>query len=378
MAVAAAIAVSGGCAPESESEQTEQKEITGRVNIGDETEKTSSTPAITDEYDIIIDDTTTEATTVTAATTTADTALPIDQADVSAAETLPSAYEVSSYYETQFPVTPDKDYTLSDADNAFIDKCAFVGDSVFYGLFSYGFIDSERVFANAGVAARNLFDFEFRGQDIKSAVKSIDPEYVVFYMGMNDLNMTDIDTYVQNYLNLMAQFSEYKLMVVSVTPVNRDSWFTYNWKIDAYNNGIKNAITSLGSDRVCYIDVNSALKNASGDVRTEYDGGDGVHLNKAGYPALLWHITNMNPWGGTTAATGTSEPAETPALTAAETTTSPDLTTNDAILPEEDEAETETSPETEPEPLPETEATEEITEFVDVSGDNDDVDVLFD
>jgi lysophospholipase L1-like esterase len=278
-------------------------------------------------------------------------------------------------------VTPDKDYTLSDADNAFIDKCAFVGDSVFYGLFSYGFIDSERVFANAGVAARNVFDFEVRGQDIKSAVKGIDPEYVVFYMGMNDLNMTDIDTYVQNYLNLMAQFQEYKLMVVSVTPVSRDSWFTYNWKIDAYNNGIKNAIAALGSDRVCFVDVNPALKNASGDVRTEYDGGDGVHLNKGGYPVLLWYITHMNPW-----AIGADAPAETPALTESETTISPDLTTDGAIIPEDETAPEipETEEETEPEIVAETEAiettaatTEGTTEFADVSGDNDDVDVIF-
>jgi hypothetical protein len=366
-----AAVIFAGCA---DAQQPE--EITGTVDMGGD--PTSAITTTTTTARTTVPTTTTTPETTTPEVTTA-TALSVDEVDVSADTTQPSAQEVLAYYETQFSVTPEQDYTLSAADNAFIEQCAFVGDSVFYGLFSYEFVESERVFAAAGVAARNLFDMDFRGQGIIDAVKGIDPEYVVFYMGMNDLNMTDIDTYVQNYLNLLAQFQEYKLMVVSVTPVNRDSWFTYNWKIDAYNKGIKDAIAALGSDRVCYIDVNSALKDANGDVRTIYDAGDGVHLNKAGYPALLWYITNMNPWAGTA-----TEPAETPALTEAQTTTSPDLTTNDAIPPEtESEPEPEMSEigediEAEEETEPETEATTAATTpFDDVPGDNDDVDVIF-
>lgn len=189
-------------------------------------------------------------------------------------------------------------YTFSEEDEAFLDSCLFVGDSICGGLSHYGILPSDHVISKGSVGARNIFDFTFgigdAETDILTAILNKKQANIIFSMGMNDVNMTTTEEYVANYFNLLTMVAAYcpdsNLIVLSITPVLADSNFTTNENIDAYNAAIKEAIEKDGKPNWKYVDVSAELKNSANGLKSSYESGDGIHLAQAAYYAYLWQI----------------------------------------------------------------------------------------
>ena len=203
--------------------------------------------------------------------------------------------------------------TLTDADKAFLKDYVFVGDSICFGLGSYGILPKEQVVAKASVAARSIFDYTFTvGGQERNAVEALaylQPKNVIFSMGMNDVNMTSKEKYCENYADLLAKAQEAvpdaKLYVASITPLTASTKFCKNSRIDEFNAAIKQYLAE-NAPYWGYVDIATVLKGDDNNMLKKYTSGDGIHISPAAYNALLGSLCDqLNP-GGTAAVTSTT------------------------------------------------------------------------
>ncbi len=211
--------------------------------------------------------------------------------------TAPPVSETEESSETTLPVDESySSYKFTDEYNDFISRCVFVGDSICSGLKLYDILPAKSVLAQGNVAARNIFDFKFKlnGDELSilSALVNIKPEYIVFSMGMNDVNITSEEAFCDNYSELLKLTESFlpdaKLIVLSVTPVTTESKFTSNENIDNFNAELKICLDK--TEKWTYVDVTRELKNSANALKTNYNGGDGVHLAPEAYQAILFQL----------------------------------------------------------------------------------------
>ena len=194
----------------------------------------------------------------------------------------------------------DADYPLSLEYQEFFSKCVFVGDSICSGLKNWGILPPENVYAQGNVGVRNVFDdwvtYEFNGKEtcVADILKELQPEYIVCWMGMNDVNFFGADTYIEKYDEFITTVHEVtpysKFIVLSTTPVayrEDGKIFTYNTDIDAFNEALKDYC--IKERKATYVDVAHPFREWDGTLKQEYLGtADGVHLNKSAYIPMLY------------------------------------------------------------------------------------------
>lgn len=226
----------------------------------------------------------------------ADTGSPPESSDP-AQETQPPQQT-----EQPIPVTVNlpsqyKGYSFTMADNRFLSDCVFIGDSVCKGLAFYEFVDMDRCFAAAGVAARNIGDFTFQlgGEDItfQELLLSINAKHIVFSMGINDLNMTTAEEFADNYTALLDMAAEIRpdldFYVMAITPVTVDSTFAYNSSVNKYNAALSAALE--GRENCRFADAGTELKSENGALNPYFSSDDiGVHLVPEAYYGILWTL----------------------------------------------------------------------------------------
>lgn len=187
-------------------------------------------------------------------------------------------------------------FEFSDKDYEFLNKCVFVGDSICSGLGHYGIIPAQRVIAQGNIAARNIFDFTFTAEGgeltLVSALVNAKPDYIVFSMGINDVNITSEQEFTDNYREILTMTEGFlpdaKLIVLSVTPVDASSTFTTNERIDSFNEAL--SAMAEESEGWLYVDVTGELKNDANALKTAYSSGDGIHLSPDAYHAVLYQL----------------------------------------------------------------------------------------
>lgn len=187
-------------------------------------------------------------------------------------------------------------FPRSEADEEFLSGCVFVGDSICSGLARYGILSEKQVAAQGNIAARNIFDFTFNegGAELSLLSLLVDrkPKTVVFSMGMNDVNITTTQEFADNYKNLIRTAEGFlpdaKMIVLAITPVKKDSEFTANETIDRFNLALKEMIDE--NEDWTFVDITPEMKNAENALKTNYNGGDGIHLSPDAYEAILGQL----------------------------------------------------------------------------------------
>ena len=248
---------------------------------------------------VAVTTTTTTTTTTTAATTTVTTtaaSTTVTAATTAAAGTLLTDItigEIPEYTGTTVTHSAEPDsHGLTEEDYAFLSDTVFVGDSICSGLRVYKILPDDSVVAKGCVGARNIFDYTFplRGKEfgVSYSLSLLKPKYIVFSMGMNDVNMTTPEQFCKNYDFLLKTvhtlLPDTKLFVASVTPITADCEFSTNAKIEALNTAIR---AHLEDSDDTYVDIADGLKIWDGSLRSSYSGGDGIHLAPDAYYILL-------------------------------------------------------------------------------------------
>ena len=193
-------------------------------------------------------------------------------------------------------VEPEPDFTITDEMYEYFDEFALVGDSVCSGFASAGYFSQKNNLARPSIAAWNIHQFLITSDDLSTDVLvhlyNKQPKYVLFSMGLNDVNLTTKKEFVQNYFQLLDECREAspnsEFIIMAVTPVCSN--FCKNEKIDDYNLALADAIAKSGNKHYHFVDPTDLLKGEDNKLKEEYAFEDGTHLVMSGMRVCLWYM----------------------------------------------------------------------------------------
>lgn len=195
---------------------------------------------------------------------------------------------------------PEPDYTITDAMYKYFDQFALVGDSVCSGFASAGYFKQENNLARPSIAAWNIHQFLITSGNLSTDVLvhlyNKQPKYVLFSMGLNDVNLTTKEQFVENYMQLLYQCKQAspnsEFIIMAVTPVR--SKFCKNEKIDEYNAALANAVKYSYCKHYHFVDPTGLLKGNDNKLKEKYAFEDGTHLEMSGMKVCLWYMYQQN------------------------------------------------------------------------------------
>ena len=192
----------------------------------------------------------------------------------------------------------------ADAGQAYIDKLTFLGDSTTYGLKAYSMLSDGQNTTQVWTPSSGTLTLSFyetativtpNGEMlIKDAAAAYQPEYLVITLGVNGVSFMDEasfkDCYTKLIQNVQAASPNTKIICNSIYP-NMTSYKYYgdinNENITRANGWIQEVAAATGTR---YSDTCSVLKDGNGALRADYCNGDGIHLNAAGFTAVLNYL----------------------------------------------------------------------------------------
>lgn len=186
------------------------------------------------------------------------------------------------------------------ADDDYINKLVFVGDSRTVALQTYG-IPVENIFAENGLNHEQALIKEVVRLDekklttIKDAVKVTAPDIMIVNFGINGAAYMPVDSFMEGYEKLIDELLDASpssvVVLESIMPVSLAYEQTENGcsneKIDELNDEIYNMAKRKG---LYYLATNEVLKNSSNDLISSYHRGDGIHYNSKAYDKILEYI----------------------------------------------------------------------------------------
>lgn len=201
-------------------------------------------------------------------------------------------------YDSSAKKVDNIDYLNADNMQFYFDRLVVAGDSIGFGWQYYGLLPKERVVAQGGLSTFGFSvweQYETTGQQtgMEKAMKFANPMLLYICLGMNDVNETNVDTFVQQYKELLQKLRKLcpncLVVVQSITPVasTNDYPKITNSAIKSYNAKLKQMITELGREDVIYFDAYSSLLGEDKMMDLKYDAGDGLHINTDAYKKLL-------------------------------------------------------------------------------------------
>ncbi|MBQ1903687.1 MAG: DUF5011 domain-containing protein [Ruminococcus sp.] len=205
--------------------------------------------------------------------------------------------------QTQQSVTP-KPPAGSSANVSFYQNLIHVaGDSIAYGFCSYGYIPLEHNIAQGSLAMRNYTSygwFNVNGRQMRcmDAVATLKPRLLYVSMGMNDINITNAQTYANNYVGFLkqvrAKVPNCIIVAANITPtgIKRQTVselgpsFTVT-KIQNCNAAMTKAVKAMNDPNIILFDAYSVVSAGGTYMASGYGAGDQLHLASHVYQKLL-------------------------------------------------------------------------------------------
>lgn len=198
--------------------------------------------------------------------------------------------------QTQQSVTP-KPPAGSSANVSFYQNLIHVaGDSIAYGFCAYGYIPLEHNIAQGSLAMRNYTSygwFNVNGRQMRcmDAVVTLKPKLLYVSMGMNDINITNAQTYANNYVGFLkqvrAKVPNCIIVAANITPTEaRRTDFSVT-KIRNCNLLMQNAVKAMNDPNIILFDAYSVVSAGGTYMASGYGAGDGIHLAGHVYQKLL-------------------------------------------------------------------------------------------
>lgn len=182
---------------------------------------------------------------------------------------------------------------------AYPEQISIVGDSIASGFGVYGVLSNPYDFATGNLGARSIDDYSFNyggemGKYIDVLTAS-QPAYIYLSMGMNDVNIITPDEYAECYKEIISNIRsvcpDSIIIVAGITPISIDSTFTENSSILTFNEKLKALVSELASPTIIFYDAGSFITDeATGALRSDCNGGDGIHLSSSAYDLLLENL----------------------------------------------------------------------------------------
>lgn len=178
-------------------------------------------------------------------------------------------------------------------------ELSIVGDSIASGFGAYQVLTNPYDFATGNLAARSIdnytFTYDGSSYGYSEALEHSQPAYIYLSMGMNDVNISTSDEYAENYRSIITKVREVcpdsVIIAAGITPISASSTFTALSTIQKFNEKLQETVDSFVDSKIIYYDAYSTVYDtASGGLRTDCDGGDGIHLSYSAYSELLSNL----------------------------------------------------------------------------------------
>lgn len=181
-------------------------------------------------------------------------------------------------------------------EKSYFDSCTFIGDSLTYGMSSYGIVPADKVYASMSMTAANTeteqVDTPSGKMTVAEALEQSKGEniYIMLsstasaYMGIGDM----YNGFTSLVSRVKALCPDSRIFIVSVPPVSsaRESSKESpikNSDIDSYNAKL---LEYANSNNIYYLDINTYFKDANGFLPAEDAENDGLHLKQSAYEKL--------------------------------------------------------------------------------------------
>jgi hypothetical protein len=185
------------------------------------------------------------------------------------------------------------------AKEGYLNRCVFLGDSRTVAMVNYGFFNDDSALAQIGIShpafASNIF-MNNAGKEytMKSYLESHQAQVIYILLGVNGINDSSEDHYKNTFISLIDSVSELapnsNIVLVSIGPVDDNGMYknyVQNALIDKYNDFL---LETAKEKHIFYLDIAEVLKESDGQVKSEYNGGDGLHYSGKGCEAIFNYI----------------------------------------------------------------------------------------
>ncbi len=186
----------------------------------------------------------------------------------------------------------------SNTKNGYMNNCIFLGDSRTVAMVSYGFVSDENVLAKVGISHPSVLSATFtqnsgKEYTVKKYLETHKAQVIYLAFGVNGMGGSD-EKYEKSFKEMveaiMDMAPDSEIVIMAIGPVDDNGPYKktcQNSWIDKYNNFLESLAEYEG---IYYLDVDSVLKGEDGQVKPEYDAGDGLHYKACAYTVMLEYI----------------------------------------------------------------------------------------
>ena len=212
------------------------------------------------------------------------------------------AIEIASA-ETKVESTADTTVLAykEDAKKGYLNRCVFLGDSRTVAMVNYGLINDDAALAQIGISHPSFAGNQFvnnagKQYTLKSYLSSHQAPVIYIALGVNGINDPSEEHYKTSFIELidkiMEQAPNSNIVLMSIGPVDDNGAYrntVQNSQINKYNDFLRE---TAKDKHIFYLDIAEELTGDDGQVKPEYNGGDGLHYSNSGCQAIFDYIVS--------------------------------------------------------------------------------------
>ena len=185
------------------------------------------------------------------------------------------------------------------AKDGYLNRCVFLGDSRTVAMVNYGFFNDDAALAQIGIshpafASNTFINNAGKEYTLKTYLASHQAPVIYILLGVNGINDPSETHYRDTFVTLIDKVAEMapnsNLVLVAIGPVDDNGIYknsVQNAWIDKYNAFL---LETAKEKHIFYLDIAEILKGSDGQVKSEYNGGDGLHYSGKGCEAIFRYI----------------------------------------------------------------------------------------
>ncbi|MEG0692152.1 MAG: GDSL-type esterase/lipase family protein [Oscillospiraceae bacterium] len=217
----------------------------------------------------------------------------------------PSSSEVTPPTTKDVQVATLVPETISVTDDYFKDAL-FIGDSISKGLKFYGVVPEANVLADQNVGLDQIFNnkdvYYISAKEKTTLWKAIekkmpDPKKIYVLLGSNGIPGYENEYHMKFYNDLVDKLKEKYpdaiIYIQSVTPITKEASSKRKNFTSAKINDFNKMIFKMAEEKsVYYLKIEDTLKDKDGYLKSGYNAGDGIHMQKDGHAAVYEYYKN--------------------------------------------------------------------------------------
>ena len=181
----------------------------------------------------------------------------------------------------------------------YLNRCVFLGDSRTVAMVNNALINDDQALAQIGISHPSFKSNKFinnagKEYTLKSYLASHQSPVIYIALGVNGINDPSEEHYKSTFSDLVDTVTEQapmsNVVLMSIGPVNDNGSYkktVQNSWIEKYNAFLRD----LAEEKhIFYLNISELLTGSNGQVKPEYDAGDGLHYSAKGCQAILDYI----------------------------------------------------------------------------------------